>query len=55
VEEVSFRKLRRWCFCNSSELLNTIFLIGGVPHEWVGFGMVECSEDPGRRQVLVTE
>ena len=48
MKKIKFKELKRLCFCNSNKLLNKVFVIGGKPHEWVGFGMVEleCEVDP---------
>lgn len=46
MKEIKFKDLKQLCFCNSDKLFNKVFLIDGVPHEWVGIGMVECKPDP---------
>ena len=55
MDEITFAKLRRWCFCNSNELLNKVFVINDIPHEWVGIGMIECELDPKKEAVKVVE
>ncbi|MCP4570565.1 MAG: hypothetical protein GY841_23520 [FCB group bacterium] len=45
-ETIKFDKLKRLCFCNSDELLDKVFIIGGKAHEWVGIGMVELKQEP---------
>jgi len=54
-ETIKFSKLKKLCFCNSNELQNKIYLIGGIPHDWQGIGMVECDLDPKKQTIEVVE
>lgn len=55
MKTIKFKKLRHLCFCDSEELLNKIFIINKIPHEWIGIGMVECDIDNKKEQIVVEE
>jgi len=44
TETITFNELKRLTFCNSNKLLGAVIVIDGIPHEWVGIGLVECGE-----------
>ena len=57
MKQMKFSEFRRLCFCNSKKLMDKIFIIGGIPHEWVGIGMVElrCEVDPEKHIEVIDD
>ena len=54
---IKFSEFKRLCFCNSSELMHNVYVIGGIPHEWVGIGMIEldCEIDQDKHIEVVED
>jgi len=53
---ISWDEFKRWCFCNSKNLMNETFVIHGATYEWVGFGVVELGIAPDpEKHITVTE
>ena len=57
MKKITFKELKRWCFCNSKKLIGTVFLINNKTYEWIGIGMTECDSNPEwmKRKIEVVE
>ena len=55
MQQMQFSELKRLTFCNSDKLYNKQFIIGGICHEWVGIGMVECNIEKDKEQIEIVE